>query len=141
MRVKSFPDFQAGDVIRVHTKIKEGNKERLQIFEGLIIAIKGGQSSSPMLTVRKVSHGVGVEIIIPMFGPNINKIELVKRAKVRRAKLYYVRDLTAKQSRMKYKAIKEFMKEEPAEEAKAEEVMAEAPSEEKKETKPEEKSE
>lgn len=107
LRGKEIPDLHSGDVVKVHLKIKEGGKERVQMFEGLVIAIKGGQSSSPTITVRKVSHGVGVEMILPILSKNIQKIELVKSAKVRRAKLYYVRGLTAKQSRMKYKDIKE----------------------------------
>jgi large subunit ribosomal protein L19 len=111
-RSKKFPDFQSGDVVKVSRKIKEGDKERIQIFEGLIIAVKGKQSSSPMITVRKVSNGVGVELILPIFSPAIDKIELVKRAKVRRAKLYYLRGLTAKKSRMKYKDVAEFIPEE-----------------------------
>ncbi|MFA6047484.1 MAG: 50S ribosomal protein L19 [Parcubacteria group bacterium] len=118
-------DFQAGDVVKVSMKIKEGGKERIQIFEGLVIAVKGRQSSSPTLTVRKVSHGVGVEMIIPVLSPNISKITLVKRAKVRRSKLYYVRDLTAKQSRMKYKDIAEFIKDETSDVPAAEEVKEE----------------
>lgn len=105
-------DFQAGDVVKVHLRIKEGEKERVQVFEGLVLAVKGGQSSSPTITVRKVSNGVGVEMIIPLLSNNVQKVELVKQAKVRRAKLYYVRGLTAKQSRMKYKDIKEFLKKE-----------------------------
>lgn len=105
-------DFQAGDVVKVHLRIREGAKERIQMFEGLIIAVKGRQSSSPTITVRKVSHGVGVEMIIPILSKNVDKIVLVKKAKVRRAKLYYVRSLTAKQSRMKYKDIKKYLKEE-----------------------------
>lgn len=116
------PELQAGDVVKVSLRIKEGEKERTQNFEGLIIAIKGGQSSSRIITVRKVSNGVGVEMIIPMSSKNVEKIELIKRAKVRRAKLYYVRGLTTKQSRMKYKDIKTYAK---ADEAKAEEVKAE----------------
>ena len=100
---KYMPDLRSGDVVKVFLKIKEGEKERTQIFEGLIIAIKGGQSSSPTITVRKTSNDVGVELILPIYSKNIEKIELVKRAKVRRAKLYYVRTLTKKQSRMKYK--------------------------------------
>ena len=113
-RTKKMPEFQAGDVVKVYRKIKEGEKERIQIFEGLIIAIKGRQSSSPMITVRKVSEGVGVELVLPIFSKSIEKIELVKRAGVRRAKLYYLRGLTAKKSRMKYKDISAFIaKEEP----------------------------
>jgi large subunit ribosomal protein L19 len=118
-------DFQAGDVVKISMKIKEGGKERIQIFEGLVIAVKGRQSSSPTLTVRKVSHGVGVEMIIPVLSPNISKITLVKRAKVRRSKLYYVRDLTAKQSRMKYKDIAEFIKDETQEAPVSEEIKEE----------------
>lgn len=118
-------DFQAGDVVKVHLKIKEGGKERIQIFEGLVIAVKGRQSSSPTITVRKVSHGVGVEMIVPVLSPNVSKIELVKKAKVRRAKLYYVRELTTKQSRMKYKDIAAFIKEESPKVEASEEVKEE----------------
>ena len=97
------PSLRAGDVVRVHRKIKEGEKERIQIFEGMIIAIKGGQSSSPMITVRKVSNGTGVEIVVPVYSPAIENVELIKRAKVRRAKLYYIRDKAAKALRFKFK--------------------------------------
>jgi large subunit ribosomal protein L19 len=112
---KKMPELKAGDVVKVHLKIKEGEKERTQIFEGLIIAIKGKQSSSPTITVRKISHGVGVEMILPLHSHNVQKIVPVKRAKVRRAKLYYVRGLTAKKSKMKYKELSEFIAEEPKE--------------------------
>ena len=115
LRGQSIPELHAGDIIKVHLKIKEGAKERVQVFEGLIIAIKGRQSSSPTLTVRKVSHGVGVEMIVPILSKNVQKIELIKRAKVRRAKLYYIRSLTPKQSRMKYKDIKDAPKTEAKE--------------------------
>lgn len=104
-RADQMPDFKAGDVVKIHRKIKEGEKERIQIFEGLVIAIKGKQSASPTITVRKVSNGVGVELIVPIFSPSIEKIERSKAAKVRRAKLYYLRGLTAKKSRMKYSDI------------------------------------
>jgi len=116
-RAGQMPDFKAGDVVKVHRKIKEGDKERIQIFEGLIIAVKGGQSASPMITVRKVSNGVGVELIIPIFSPTIEKIELVKTAKVRRAKLYYLRGLTAKKSRMKYTDAESIVPEEGTDES------------------------
>lgn len=135
-RGKTKMDFQSGDVVRVHLKIKEGGKERIQIFEGLIIAVKGGQSSSPTITVRKVSHGIGVEMIVPVLSPNVSKIELVKKAKVRRAKLYYIRNLTAKQSRMKYKDISQYIEKEeekpteaPVEEAVVAEKVEEAKEE------------
>ena len=115
--------------MKVFLRIKEGAKERTQLFEGLVIAVKGGQSSSPTITVRKVTHDVGVEMIIPVGSKNVEKIELVKRAKVRRAKLYYVRTLTTKQSRMKYKDVKDVnKKDKPKAEAvteKAEEKVEE----------------
>ena len=97
------PVFRAGDVVKVFRKIVEGGKERVQVFEGMVIAVKGNQSSSPMITVRKVSSGVGVEIVIPVQSPNIEKIELVKRAKVRQGKLYFIRERSAKSLKMKYK--------------------------------------
>jgi large subunit ribosomal protein L19 len=122
-KAKKAPEFQAGDVVKVHRKIKEGGKERIQLFEGIVIAVKGKQSSSPMITVRKVSGGVGVELILPVYSNNIEKIEIVKRAKVRRGKLYYLRGVTAKKSRMKYKELSEFITKE--EQAPAEEVAAE----------------
>jgi len=114
-KTKTIQELQSGDVVKIFRKIKEGERERIQIFEGIIIAIKGNQSSSPMITVRKVSGGVGVELILPILSSNIEKIEVVKRAKVRRGKLYYLRGLTTKKSRMKYKDLSEFIvKEEPA---------------------------
>jgi large subunit ribosomal protein L19 len=130
-KAKKFPDLKSGDVVSVHLKIKEGEKERIQIFQGLIIAIKGKQSSSPTITVRKVSNGVGVEMILPIYSKNIEKIDLIKRAKVRRSKLYYIRELTAKKSRMKYKDVAEFIPEE-TEEPKAEEKKEEVEVKEKK---------
>lgn len=121
-RDKKMPDFRSGDVVKVHRKIIEGGKERIQIFEGIVIAIKGKQSSSPMITVRKVSEGVGVEIIIPVFSPKISKIELVKRARIRRAKLYYIRERSAKSLRMKYKDLSQFAKVEEPKEKPIEEI-------------------
>lgn len=99
---KDMTKFHAGDVVKVYRKIKEGDKERIQIFEGMVLAMKGGQSSSPTMTVRKVSNGFGVEIVVPIFSPDIEKIELVKRAKVRQSKLYYVRDKATKALRFKF---------------------------------------
>ncbi|MCK4635304.1 MAG: 50S ribosomal protein L19 [Candidatus Moranbacteria bacterium] len=100
-------DIRAGDVVKIHRKIKEGDKERIQIFEGMVIAVKGGQSSSQMITVRKVSNGNGVEIIVPVISPSIEKIEMVKRAKVRRSKLYYIREKAAKALRFKFTDLSE----------------------------------
>ncbi len=118
--------YRAGDVVKVHRKIKEGNKERIQIFEGMIIAVKGKQSSSPMITVRKVSKGgYGVEIIVPIISPNIEKIELVKRAKVRRAKLYYTREKSAKALRFNFTDAKDLKIEEVIKEKEIEEDIKE----------------
>ena len=69
---RKMPELQAGDVVKVYRKIKEGEKERIQIFEGIIIAVKGKQSSSPMITVRKVSSGIGIELVLPVFSPSID---------------------------------------------------------------------
>ena len=90
--------------MRVHQKIKEGDKTRIQIFEGLVLARKHGTEAGATFTVRKVSGGVGVERIYPLHSPNIEKIEIVKRsAKIRRSKLYYIRDKAAKEQRKKMK--------------------------------------
>lgn len=131
-RSKKMPELQAGDVVKVYRKIKEGEKERIQIFEGLIIAIKGKQSSSPMITVRKVSEGVGVELVLPIYSKGIEKIELVKKAGVRRAKLYYLRGLTVKKSRMKYKDISAFVAADEKEAKTENEAVSEEKTEEKK---------
>jgi large subunit ribosomal protein L19 len=84
------PELQAGDVIKVYRKIKEGSKERTQMFQGMVIATRGGQSASKTITVRKVASGVGVELVLPLNSPQIEKIEFVKRTTARRAKLYFV---------------------------------------------------
>ena len=98
----NIPAFQAGDNIRVHVRIQEGNKERLQIFEGIVIARKHG-GARETVTVRKVSFGVGVERIFPIHGTVIDHIDVTRRGKVRRAKLYYLRDLRGKAARIKEK--------------------------------------
>ena len=94
------PEFRAGDTVRVHVRIKEGEKERIQIFEGLVIYRHGGGISATF-TVRKISSGVGVEKIFPVHSPMIAKIEVVRLGKVRRAKLSYIRSLSAKAARIK----------------------------------------
>ena len=93
------PDIRAGDTIRLFQKIKEGDKERLQPFEGLVIARKHGRGETATVTVRKVAAGVGVERVFPLHSPTIEKIEVLKRSKVRRAKLYYIRGKAAKEVR------------------------------------------
>ncbi len=99
-----FPKFKAGDRIRVHVRVIEGNKERIQQFEGDVIAIKGS-GVGRTFTVRKVTNGVGVERIFPFASPKIAKIELIREGKVRRAKLYYLRNLSGKAARIKDKNI------------------------------------
>ena len=97
---ENIPVFQPGDTLRVHVRIKEGNKERLQAFEGICIAIKHG-GVRETVTVRKVSFGVGVERIFPLHATVIDHIDVIRRGKVRRAKLYYLRDLRGKAARIK----------------------------------------
>lgn len=91
-QLKSLPEFKVGNTVKVHQKIREGNKERVQIFEGLVIARKGGKGANATFMVRKIASGVGVERIYPLHSPNIVKLEVVKTPIVRQAKLYYVRD-------------------------------------------------
>lgn len=95
----SFPEVSIGDYVKVHLKIKEGTRERIQIFEGSVIARKGGGLSETM-TVRRVSYGVGVERILPVHSPRIDKIEIVRKGRVRRAKLYYLRDRVGKSAKI-----------------------------------------
>ena len=97
---ENIPAFQPGDTLRVHVRIKEGNKERLQAFEGICIARKHG-GARETVTVRKVSFGVGVERIFPLHATVIDHIDVIRRGKVRRAKLYYLRDLRGKAARIK----------------------------------------
>jgi large subunit ribosomal protein L19 len=91
--------FNSGDHVRVHFKIIEGSNERIQVFDGIVIRIKGNELSKTF-TVRKISFGIGIERIFPIYSPRIEKIELVKRGKVRRAKLYYLRNLSGKSARI-----------------------------------------
>jgi large subunit ribosomal protein L19 len=93
------PTFSPGDTLRVHVKIKEGDKERIQVFQGTVIARTGG-GLSESFTVRKISSGVGVERVFPLHSPNISKIELTKQGRVRRSKIYYLRDLKGKKARI-----------------------------------------
>ncbi len=96
------PDFKPGDTIRVHARITEGEKERIQVFQGVVIRKRKGNTGATF-TVRKVSYGIGVERIFPMHSPSIDKIEIVSRGKVRRGRLYYLRQLRGKAARIKEK--------------------------------------
>ena len=98
------PDFRSGDTVKVHIRIIEGAKERIQIFEGVVIARKNSGMGSNF-TVRKISHGVGVEKIFALHNPRLEKIEVVTRGRVRRAKLYYLRDLRGKAARIKERGV------------------------------------
>ena len=97
---KELPRISVGDTVRVHVLIKEGNRERIQVFEGTIIAKKHGGIQETM-TVRRVSYGVGVEKVFPIHSPHVSKVELVRKGKVRRAKLYYLRDRAGKAAKVK----------------------------------------
>jgi large subunit ribosomal protein L19 len=100
---EGLPAFKAGDTINVHVKIKEGNKERIQQFQGVVIQRRGSNTNGETFTVRKVSNGVGVERIFPAASPSIDKIEVVKEGRVRRAKLYYMKGRQGKSARIKEK--------------------------------------
>ena len=102
----NIPDFKAGDTVNVHVKIKEGDKERIQQFQGVVIQRKGTNSNGETFTVRKISNQVGVERIFPLLSPNIDKIEVKRRGKVRRARLFYLRDKIGKAARIKEKSRK-----------------------------------
>lgn len=101
------PEIHSGDTVKVQQKIKEGDKERLSAFEGLVIACKHGRGISGTFTVRKVVDGIGVERIFPLHSPVIAKVEILRRSKVRRAKLYYIRDKAAREVRKKMKLLHE----------------------------------
>lgn len=145
---KEYPDFKVGDTVKVYYKIKEGDRERIQPFEGVVIRIRGS-GADKTFTLRKESYGVGIERIFPYYSPNIEKIEIVKIGKVRRAKLYFLRELKGKIAQRKIKEIKKWeyeamqrRKEEARrqreEEAKAEEVQEQPTEETKTEEAPQE---
>ena len=102
MKTEGIVPFTIGDTIKVHSKIREGEKERIQIFTGVVIAREGG-GSSETFTVRRVSHGVGVEKVFPLHAPLVTKIEVERSSHVRRAKLYYLRDRSGKGARLREK--------------------------------------
>lgn len=97
---KDVPQLRTGDTVQVHVKVVEGARERIQVFEGIVIRVKGG-GINEMFTVRRVAYGVGVERTFPLHSPRIDKIVVVRHGKVRRARLYYLRELTGKAARIK----------------------------------------
>jgi large subunit ribosomal protein L19 len=99
LRNAGAPDFSPGDTIRVHVRVKEGDKERIQIFQGVVIGRRGG-GTRESFSVRKISGSVGVERVFPLHSPTVDKIELLRRGKLRRAKLYYLRNLRGKAARI-----------------------------------------
>ena len=96
------PVFEIGDTVKVHVKIREGERERVQVFEGTVIALKG-EGVTETVTIRKLSNGIGVERILPVHSPKIEKFEVIRKGKVRRAKLYYLRDRVGKAAKLKVK--------------------------------------
>lgn len=127
--MRKVPDVKPGDTVRVHTKIREGNKERVQVFEGVVIKKQGGKNIGASVTVRKISYGIGVERTFPLHSPMVAKIQVVKRARVRRANIGYLRGLTGKSAKLKEKqfdALAVNVKEEelaPADQAEIEEPV------------------
>ncbi len=115
----NIPPIRSGMKIRVWQKIKEGDKERLQAFEGVVIAVKHGWGKTGTFTVRKISSDIGVERIFPFHAPTIEKIEVLSQAKVRRAKLYYLRGRIGKKSKMKQKELAEVVAPDPVKEETA----------------------
>lgn len=122
--LKRVPELKPGYTIRVHQKIKEGNKERVQIFEGLIIKVGHGHGVEKTITVRKMFQGIGVEKIFPIHSPNIAKIEVKKKAKIRRSKLYYMRERSGKSARLQERHVTD--QERAEEEARMEAMIQEA---------------
>ncbi len=110
--------IRSGDTVRVHQKIQEKGKTRLQVFEGLVLAVKHGKEAGSTFTVRKVASGVGVERVFPLYSPVIDKIEILRRSKVRQSKLYHIRDKVAKEIRRQMRNVEIVNKQEesPAEE-------------------------
>lgn len=118
-------DIKSGDTVRVWQKITEKDKTRLQAFEGLVIAVKHGREAGATFTVRRVASGVGVEKIFPLYSPNIDSIETLKRSKVRRAKLYHIRDKAAKEIRRQMRNIRALPNNTPSADEVVEEVTEE----------------
>jgi large subunit ribosomal protein L19 len=128
-QLRRVPQFRPGDTVKVHVRVVEGNRERIQVFQGVVIRRQGG-GSRETFTVRKISFGVGVERTFPVHSPSIAKIEVATRGHVRRAKLYYLRELRGKKARIKERrdaVIEEFIEDEELEEAPEASEVVEAP--------------
>ena len=143
---KAPPELSPGNTVRVHQKIVEGSKERVQVFEGVVIAVSGGRGMAGSYTVRRVASGFGVEKVFPLHSPNVLKVEVTRAARVRRAKLYFLRGLKGKAARLKERVLNGVVFDESAAAAEAEkkaaaEEKAEAPAEPSAETPAEEKAE
>lgn len=123
---EDIPEFKSGDTLKVHVRIKEGDKERIQVFQGTVIGRRGGGTGATF-TVRKISSGIGVERVFPLHSPNVDKIELIRSGRVRRAKLNYLRNLTGKSARIKEQLSDS---DKSKRNAKNEQVKAEKPTEE-----------
>ncbi len=130
--IKKRPELKAGQIVRVHQRIKEGEKQRIQVFEGLVIKINSGYGPDKTFTVRKIVESIGVEKTFPLYSPIIEKIEIKKKSKIRRAKIYYMRDRRGKSARLKGQFVQE---EAPVEEEveKSIEELAEKKAKEEKE--------
>jgi len=144
LKKNSYPEFRVGDVVRVHRRVKEGNKERVQIIEGTIIAHKHGNQPGATITVRRVTLGVAVELVLPLYSPHTEKIKVVKRQKTRQAKLYYLRKSKGKKSKLREniegtKRVKEQEEKRKAEKAKAAEEKKAEKAKEKAQKEKEEK--
>lgn len=101
---EGFPDISPGDTVRIHQRIVEGRNERIQVFQGVVVAIRGGNTAGATYTVRRTgAHGVGVERTYPLYSKNVDKVEVLRKAKVRRAQLYYLRNLSGKAARLREK--------------------------------------
>lgn len=124
--LKKVPDLKPGYTVKIHHKIKEGEKGRVQIFDGLIIAISSGEGVNRTITVRKIVEGIGVEKIFPIYSPIIEKIQVKKESKVRRAKLYYMRKLSGKSARLQESFVNEEDVEKAVEELAEQKVKEEA---------------
>ncbi len=121
---KNIPDFSAGDTIKVNVKVVEGTRERIQAYEGVCIARKNGKGINASFTVRKISHGEGVERVFPLYSNRIDSIEVVRRGKVRRAKLYYLRDLRGKAARIAERTTGRGLKKSDTKKTKSSKAMA-----------------